>query len=89
MGVISKQRARAPQRQDQGYIYSKPNDLIRFLRPTGLERDLELERRKNREHQEQLRERDKEYSKLKVGITKLYSSHGTLINDVHRASTIN
>lgn len=34
---------------------------------TGLERELELERRKNREYHEQLRERDKEYAKLKVG----------------------
>lgn len=36
------------------------NDKIR-----GLERDLELERRKNREQHEQLRERDKEYARLK------------------------
>ncbi|KAG8833853.1 Cytochrome b2, mitochondrial precursor [Serendipita sp. 399] len=31
----------------------------------GLERDLELERRKNREQQDQLREKDKEYARLK------------------------
>lgn len=32
----------------------------------GLEKDLELERRKVRELQESSRERDKEYQKLKV-----------------------
>lgn len=37
---------------------------------SGLERELELERRKNREHHEQLREKDKEYAKLKVSISR-------------------
>ena len=43
-------------------------------RNIGLERDLELERRKNREYHEQLREKDKEYAKLKVGIRPVYIS---------------
>lgn len=37
-----------------------------IIRPGGLDKDLELERRKVRELQESSRERDKEYQKLKV-----------------------
>jgi E3 ubiquitin-protein ligase CCNP1IP1 len=47
-------------------IYDTDGCSVMDGEPVGLERDLELERRKNRDHQEQLRERDKEYSKLKV-----------------------
>lgn len=37
-----------------------------IISPAGVEKDLELERRKVRELQESSRERDKEYQKLKV-----------------------
>lgn len=39
---------------------------------TGMERELELERRKNREHHEQLREKDKEYAKLKASFHLIF-----------------
>lgn len=44
-----------------------------------LERDLEIERRKARDKDERLREKDKEYQKLKVGFTAFLSSSSTLI----------
>ena len=40
----------------------------------GLERELELERRKNREHHEQLREKDKEYAKIKVSFAWMFTT---------------
>jgi hypothetical protein len=47
------------------------------LTKPGLERELELERRKNREHHEQLREKDKEYAKLKVNVLRCVQSQVT------------
>lgn len=44
-----------------------------------LERDLEIERRKARDKDERLREKDKEYQKLKVGFTALLLRSSALI----------
>ena len=58
------------------FSFPHPTNLFIFiLSISELERDLELERRKIHELQDEARERDKEYQKLKVSISSFLSSH--------------
>ncbi|KIO30999.1 hypothetical protein M407DRAFT_68368 [Tulasnella calospora MUT 4182] len=61
--------------KDLQNVIAEANSQLSLLNDkcSQLERDLELERRKTRDKDERLREKDKEYQKLKVGFTSSLS----------------